>query len=206
MTQPKPVMSKGRLEAFSDGVIAVIITIIVLEMKAPHGDEPAALLPLIPVFMSYVLSFLYVGIYWNNHHHMFHATQRISGAVMWANLHLLFWLSLIPFVTAWMGENHFAAMPTALYGVILFFAAVAYTILQSVLVATEGQDSLLKAAIGKDFKGKLSMVAYASAIGLAFMWQWLAGLIYLLVALMWLIPDRRIERALERAVASRESR
>jgi uncharacterized membrane protein len=206
MTQPKPVMSKGRLEAFSDGVIAVIITIIVLEMKAPHGDEPAALLPLIPVFMSYVLSFLYVGIYWNNHHHMFHATQRISGAVMWANLHLLFWLSLIPFVTAWMGENHFAAMPTALYGVILFFAAVAYTILQSVLVATEGQDSLLKAAIGKDFKGKLSMVAYASAIGLAFMWQWLAGLIYLLVALMSLIPDRRIERALEGAVASRESR
>jgi len=206
MTQPKPVMSKGRLEAFSDGVIAVIITIIVLEMKAPHGDEPAALLPLIPVFMSYVLSFLYVGIYWNNHHHMFHATQRISGAVLWANLHLLFWLSLIPFVTAWMGENHFAAMPTALYGVILFCAAVAYTILQSVLVATEGQDSLLKAAIGKDFKGKLSMVAYASAIGLAFMWQWLAGLIYLLVALMWLIPDRRIERALESAVASRESR
>jgi uncharacterized membrane protein len=206
MTQPKPVMSKGRLEAFSDGVIAVIITIIVLEMKAPHGDEPAALLPLIPVFMSYVLSFLYVGIYWNNHHHMFHATQRISGAVLWANLHLLFWLSLVPFVTAWMGENHFAAMPTALYGVILFFAAVAYTILQSVLVATEGQDSLLKAAIGRDFKGKLSMVAYASAIGLAFMWQWLAGLIYLLVALMWLIPDRRIERALESAVASRESR
>ena len=206
MTQPKPVMSKGRLEAFSDGVIAVIITIIVLEMKAPHGDEPAALLPLIPVFMSYVLSFLYVGIYWNNHHHMFHATQRVSGAVLWANLHLLFWLSLIPFVTAWMGENHFAAMPTALYGVILFFAAVAYTVLQSVLVATEGQDSLLKAAIGKDFKGKLSMVAYASAIGLAFMWQWLAGLIYLLVALMWLIPDRRIERALEQAVVSRESR
>jgi uncharacterized membrane protein len=206
MSQPKPAMSKGRLEAFSDGVIAVIITIIVLEMKAPHGDEPAALLPLIPVFMSYVLSFLYVGIYWNNHHHLFHATQRVSGAVLWANLHLLFWLSLIPFVTAWMGENHFAAMPTAFYGVILFFAAVAYTILQSVLVATEGQDSLLKAAIGKDFKGKVSMVAYASAIGLAFMWQWLAGLIYLLVALMWLIPDRRIERALESAAASRELR
>jgi uncharacterized membrane protein len=196
MTQPKPVMSKGRLEAFSDAVIAVIITIIVLEMKAPHGDEPAALLPLIPVFMSYVLSFLYVGIYWNNHHHMFHATQRISGAVLWANLHLLFWLSLIPFVTAWMGENHFAAMPTALYGVILFFAAVAYTILQSVLVATEGQGSVLKAAIGRDLKGKLSMVAYASGIGLAFIWQWVAGLVYLLVALMWLIPDRRIERAL----------
>jgi uncharacterized membrane protein len=206
MTQPKPVMSKGRLEAFSDGVIAVIITIIVLEMKAPHGDEPAALLPLIPVFMSYVLSFLYVGIYWNNHHHLFHATQRISGAVLWANLHLLFWLSLIPFVTAWMGENHFAAMPTALYGVILLFAAVAYTILQSVLVATEGQDSLLKAAIGRDFKGKLSMLAYASAIGLAFVWQWVAGLLYLLVALMWLIPDRRIERALEQAVTMRDSR
>ena len=206
MTQPKPVMSKGRLEAFSDGVIAVIITIIVLEMKAPHGDEPAALLPLIPVFMSYVLSFLYVGIYWNNHHHLFHATQRIGGAVLWANLHLLFWLSLIPFVTAWMGENHFAAMPTALYGVILLFAAIAYTILQSVLVATEGQDSLLKAAIGRDFKGKLSMLAYASAIGLAFVWQWVAGLLYLLVALMWLIPDRRIERALEHAVTMRESR
>ena len=206
MTQPKPVMSKGRLEAFSDGVIAVIITIIVLEMKAPHGDEPVALLPLIPVFMSYVLSFLYVGIYWNNHHHLFHATQRISGAVLWANLHLLFWLSLIPFVTAWMGENHFAAMPTALYGVILLFAAIAYTILQSVLIATEGQDSLLKAAIGRDFKGKLSMLAYASAIGLAFVWQWVAGLLYLLVALMWLIPDRRIERALEHAVTMRESR
>jgi uncharacterized membrane protein len=205
MTQPKAVMSKGRLEAFSDGVIAVIITIIVLEMKAPHGDDAAALLPLIPVFMSYVLSFLYVGIYWNNHHHLFHAAQRVSGAVLWANLHLLFWLSLIPFVTAWMGENHFAAMPTALYGVILLLAAIAYTVLQRVLVATQGHDSLLEAAIGRDFKGKVSMLAYASAISVAFVWQWVAGMLYLLVALMWLIPDRRIERALEGAVSTRET-
>jgi uncharacterized membrane protein len=189
-------MGKSRVEAFSDGVIAIIITIMVLELKVPHGDDPAALVPLIPVLLSYVLSFVYVGIYWNNHHHMLHATRIVSGAVLWANLHLLFWLSLIPFVTGWMGENHFAAAPTALYGVILLMAAIAYTILQNVIVATEGHDSLLKTAIGKDFKGKLSLGAYSIAIATAFVSQWISGLLYVLVALMWLIPDRRIERAL----------
>ena len=196
MSQSRAVMSKGRLEAFSDGVIAVIITIMVLEMKAPHGEDAAALMPLIPVVMSYVLSYVYVGIYWNNHHHMFHATQHISGAVLWANLHLLFWLSLIPFVTAWMGENHFAPTPTALYGVILLLCAISYMVLQRVIIAAEGHHSVLREALGSDTKGKLSPVIYAIAIPLAYVSQWVAGGLYLLVALVWLIPDRRIERAL----------
>jgi uncharacterized membrane protein len=189
-------MGKGRIEAFSDGVIAIIITIMVLELKVPHGDDFHALLPLIPVLLSYVLSFVYVGIYWNNHHHMLHATRHISGAVLWANLHLLFWLSLIPFVTGWMGENHFAAAPTALYGVVLLMAALAYTILQTVIVAAEGDDSVLKAAVGRDVKGKLSLFGYLLAIATAFVSQWISGLLYVSVALMWLVPDRRIERRL----------
>ncbi len=196
MSPSRGVMSKSRVEAFSDGVIAIIITIMVLEMKAPHSAEPAALMPLIPVFMSYVLSFLYVGIYWNNHHHMLHATQRISGGVLWANLHLLFWLSLIPFVTAWMGENHFAAAPIALYGVVLLMAAIAYTVLQAMIVRSEGRDSVLRAALGNDVKGKVSPFLYAVAIPSAFVSQWIAGGLYVAVALAWLVPDRRIERAL----------
>jgi uncharacterized membrane protein len=189
-------MGKGRIEAFSDGVIAIIITIMVLELKVPHGEDFPALLPLIPVLLSYVLSFVYVGIYWNNHHHMLHATRHISGTVLWANLHLLFWLSLIPFVTGWMGENHFAAAPMALYGAVLLMAAIAYTILQTMIVAAEGDDSVLKAALGRDVKGKLSLIAYLLAIAAAFVSQWISGLLYVAVALMWLIPDRRIERKL----------
>ncbi len=190
-------MGKSRIEAFSDGVIAIIITIMVLEMKVPHGDSAAALMPLVPVLLSYILSFLYVGIYWNNHHHMFHATRHVSGAVLWANLHLLFWLSLIPFVTAWMGENHFAAAPTGLYGVILLMAAIAYTVLQRTIMRTEGPDSVLRAALGRDVKGKVSPLLYALAIPTAFVAPWVSGSIYVFVALMWLIPDRRIERALD---------
>jgi len=189
-------MGKNRLEAFSDGVLAIIITIMVLEMKVPHGDTLPALLPLLPVFLSYVLSFVYLGIYWNNHHHMLHATQKVSGAVLWANLHLLFWLSLIPFVTGWMGENHFTAAPSALYGVVLLMAAVAYYVLQHTIIASQGRDSVLKVAIGSDWKGKLSVVAYAIAIPAAFLAPAIAGAIYVLVAILWLVPDRRIERAL----------
>jgi uncharacterized membrane protein len=189
-------MSKNRLEAFSDGVLAIIITIMVLELKVPHGEDARALVPLLPVFLSYVLSFIYVGIYWNNHHHMLHATRRTSGAVLWANLHLLFWLSLIPFVTGWMGENHFAPMPTSLYGVVLLMAAIAYTILQTTIVAADGHDSLVRRAVGSDRKGKLSIVAYAIAIPAAFVSQWIASALYVCTALMWLIPDRRIERVL----------
>ncbi len=189
-------MHKTRLEAFSDGVLAIIITIMVLEMKVPHGEDLAALQPLLPVFFSYVLSFLYVGIYWNNHHHMLQAAQRVSGGVLWANLHLLFWLSLFPFVTGWMGENHFAALPTALYGIVLLMAAIAYWILARAIIATEGADSLLAKAMGKDLKGNLSVALYALAIPLAFFNQWLAQALYVAVALMWLLPDRRIERSL----------
>jgi len=189
-------VQKNRLEAFSDGVIAIIITIMVLEMKVPHGAELAALRPLVPVFLSYVLSFIYIGIYWNNHHHLLHATQQVSGPIMWANLHLLFWQSLIPFVTGWMGENHFAALPTALYGFVLLMAAVAYLILQTAIILKQGRDSLLAGAFGRDFKGKLSLACYVLAIGLAFVNRWLAGALYVLVAMMWLIPDRRIERVL----------
>ena len=188
-------MRKNRLEAFSDGVIAIIITIMVLELKVPHGAEFAALKPLLPVFLGYVLSFIYVGIYWNNHHHLLHAARHVSGGIMWANLHLLFWLSLIPFVTGWMGENHFAALPTALYGVVLLRAAVAYVILQKAIVATLGRDSALATALGSDWKGKVSLACYVAAIGLAFVNQWLSDALYVLVAAMWLLPDRRVERA-----------
>ena len=189
-------MGKGRLEAFSDGVIAIIITIMVLEMKVPHGDDLSALLPLLPVFFSYVLSFVYVGIYWNNHHHMLHSVQHVSGAMLWANLHLLFWLSLFPFVTGWTGENHFAAWPTALYGVVLFMAALAYWILQNTIIRQQGEGSVLAKAVGRDFKGKLSPVIYITAIPLAFVNTWLANGLFVLVAIMWIVPDRRIERVL----------
>lgn len=189
-------MGKNRFEAFSDGVIAIIITIMVLEMKVPHGDSLAALAPLLPVFLSYVLSFIYLGIYWNNHHHMIHAIHAVDGSILWANLHLLFWLSLVPFVTGWMGENHFAALPTALYGVVLLMAAVAYYILELRIIALQGEHSLLKKAIGKDWKGKLSPLLYITAILLAFRWEAVAQLIYASVACLWLVPDRRIERVL----------
>jgi TMEM175 potassium channel family protein len=191
-------MSKNRLEAFSDGVIAIIITIMVLELKVPHGADPSALQPLFYIFVSYVLSFVYLGIYWNNHHHMLHATRRVSGTILWANLHLLFWLSLVPFVTGWMGENHFAPAPTALYGVVLLLAGIAYLILQRAILASEGPGSLLATALGTDLKGKLSPVLYLIAIPLAFVEEALSGALYAFVALMWLIPDRRIERVLGR--------
>jgi uncharacterized membrane protein len=189
-------MGKGRLEAFSDGVIAIIITIMVLELKVPHGDTLQTLTPLWPVFLSYVLSFVYLAIYWNNHHHLLHTTQQVSAAVLWANLHLLFWLSLVPFVTGWMGENQFTAAPTALYGVVLLLAGVAYYILQQAIIAAQGKGSVLKKALGRDWKGKLSLVAYATAIPAAFVWPAVAWSIYAGVALVWLVPDRRIERAL----------
>ncbi|HET8830604.1 MAG TPA: TMEM175 family protein [Casimicrobiaceae bacterium] len=188
-------MTKGRMEAFSDGVIAVIITILVLELKVPHGESIDALAPVLPVFLSYVLSFIYVGIYWNNHHHMLHATRRVTGPVLWANLHLLFWLSLVPFTTAWMGENHFSAAPSALYGFVLLMAAIAYWMLQQRIIASEGGDSFLRKAIGGDWKGKLSPVLYAIAIPMSFWTHWVAQAIYVFVALIWLIPDRRIEDA-----------
>jgi uncharacterized membrane protein len=188
-------MGKTRLEAFSDGVIAIIITIMVLELKVPHGSDFESLLPLLPVFLSYVLSFVYLGIYWNNHHHMLHTVQHVSGGILWANLHLLFWLSLIPFVTGWMGENHFAALPTALYGVVLLMAAVAYWILQNFIIAASGgRESLLAKAVGNDRKGKISPLLYAIAIAAAFWNQWFSDALYVLVAIMWLVPDRRIER------------
>ena len=189
-------MGKNRLEAFSDGVIAIIITIMVLEMKIPHGDSLQTLAPLAPVFMSYVLSFVYVGIYWNNHHHMLHACKRVTGGILWANLHLLFWLSLFPFVTGWMGENHFAAAPSALYGGVLLAAGIAYVILQQAIIASQGKESSLKTAIGRDWKGKLSLVLYACGIVLTFFWPWLAQLLYVTVAVIWLVPDRRIEKSL----------
>jgi len=189
-------MGKGRLEAFSDGVIAIIITIMVLELKVPHGEGLDTLVPLLPVFLSYVLSFVYIGIYWNNHHHMLHATHKVTGPVLWANLHLLFWLSLVPFVTGWMGENHFAAAPAALYGCVMLMAAIAYWILQQMIIAAEGPDSLLKKAVKGDWKGKLSPVAYVAAIPAAFWSPWISLGLYVLVALIWLVPDRRIERVL----------
>lgn len=191
-------MDKGRVEAFSDGVIAIIITIMVLELKVPHGETSGALQPLVPVFLSYVLSFLYVGIYWNNHHHMFQAASRVSGTALWANLHLLFWLSLFPFATGWMGENHFATVPTALYGAVLLMAALAYWLLQGALIAAQGDDDLLRRAIGSDWKGKVSPLLYVAAIGATFITPWLSQAIYVGIALLWLIPDRRIERALRR--------
>jgi uncharacterized membrane protein len=189
-------MSKGRLEAFSDGVIAIIITIMVLELKVPHGTDWAALQPLLPVLLSYVLSFVYIGIYWNNHHHLLQAAGRVNGVILWANLHLLFWLSLVPFVTAWMGENHFAALPVALYGVVMLLAGTAYYILARALAAHHGKDSKLAVAIGKDYKGLLSLVIYALAIVLAGRYTWVAFSLYVVVALIWFIPDRRIERVI----------
>jgi uncharacterized membrane protein len=190
-------MGKGRMEAFSDGVIAIIITIMVLELRVPHGDDFAMLAALWPKFLSYVLSFIYVGIYWNNHHHMLHAAGRVSASVLWANLHLLFWLSLFPFATGWMGENHFAPLPTALYGLVLLLAAIAYWLLQQAIIAAQGPESVLQRAVGSDWKGKLSPVFYLTAIPAAF---WLTGLslaLYVGVALLWLVPDRRISRVLD---------
>ncbi|MEP6920219.1 MAG: TMEM175 family protein [bacterium] len=189
-------MTKTRVEAFSDGVVAIIITIMVLELKVPHGTDLAALRPLLPVMLSYVLSFIYVGIYWSNHHHLFQATQHVSGGVLWANLHLLFWLSLTPFVTSWMGENHFAAWPVALYGAVLFASSIAYFILARALVQLHGEQSTLATALHGDFKGKISSVIYFVAIPLAFVQPWMACALYILVAIMWLIPDRRIEKTL----------
>ncbi len=189
-------MGKNRLEAFSDGVLAIIITIMVLELRAPHTESLAALKPLLPVFMAYVLSFLYIAIYWNNHHHLLHTVQHVSASILWANMHLLFWLSLIPFATAWMGENHFTATPAALYGFILLMAALAYWLLTKAIIRSHGPDSVLAKAVGADVKGYGSMLMYAIAIPLAFYMEFLAGIIYLLVALWWLIPDRRIERNL----------
>jgi uncharacterized membrane protein len=194
-------MGSGRLEAFSDGVLAIIITIMVLELKVPHGTDLPALAPLIPVFLSYVLSFIYVGIYWSNHHHLLQAVKHVNGRTLWANLNLLFWLSLIPFVTGWMGENPLAAWPVALYGVVLLCAAVAYFVLTRVLISHHGRDSALAKALGKDFKGKGSMVFYAAAIPLSFVSPWLACGLYVVVAVMWLIPDRRIEQALTESAA-----
>ncbi|MEQ1506265.1 MAG: TMEM175 family protein [Myxococcota bacterium] len=188
-------MGTARLEAFSDGVIAILITILVLELKVPHGDDLHALEPLLPVFLTYVLSFVYLGIYWNNHHHMLHATQHVNGPVLWANLHLLFWLSLVPFTTGWMGENHFAALPTAAYGCVLLMCAIAYTLLQVAIVRLHGPSSPIARALGADWKGKLSLALYVAAIGLAFVQEWLADALYVAVAAIWFIPDRRLEPA-----------
>lgn len=189
-------MDKNRVEAFSDGVLAIVITIMVLELKVPHQATLTALKPLLPVFLTYVLSFIYLGIYWNNHHHLLKAARRVTGAMMWANLHLLFWLSLFPFVTGWMGENHFTTAPTAVYGTVLLLAGIAYYILQSAIITEQGHNSKLAAAIGRDLKGKVSPLCYAVAIGLAFVSPWISNAIYVFVALIWLVPDRRIERAL----------
>lgn len=190
-------MERDRLAAFSDGVIAIIITIMVLELKVPHGADFSALAELLPVFLSYVLSFIYVAIYWNNHHHMLHTAPHVTGSILWANTHLLFWLSLIPFSTAWMGENHFATLPTAFYGVILLCAAIAYYILQSVIVHSQGKHSVLARAIGNDIKGKMSPILYCTGIGASFIEPWIANGLYALVAIIWLIPDKRIERTLK---------
>ncbi|RUP35311.1 MAG: DUF1211 domain-containing protein [Curvibacter sp.] len=187
-------MGKTRLEAFSDGVFAIIITIMVLELKVPHDTTPAALLELLPVFLSYVLSFVYVGIYWNNHHHMLHTCKHVTGAILWSNLHLLFWLSLLPFATGWMGENHFASLPTALYGLVLLAAAVAYYILQQTIISSQGEHSVLRRAVGRDWKGKASPLLYLLGVALTMANPWLGQALYVLVALMWLIPDQRIER------------
>jgi uncharacterized membrane protein len=196
-------MPKERLTAFSDGVVAIIITIMVLELKVPHGTEWSALGQLAPVFASYVLSFIYVGIYWNSHHHLMHTSERVNGTILWANLHLLFWLSLIPFATGWFGENHFAPQPTALYGIALLMPAIAYFLLQKAIVAQQGTQSALAHALGSDFKGKISPFLYLAAIALSFVATWAAQAIYVLVALMWLVPDRRIERALQQEASAK---
>ena len=193
-------MNKTRLEAFSDGVIAILITIMVLELRAPHVPNLTALAELTPKFLSYIMSFVYLGIYWNNHHHMLHLTDRINGKILWANLHLLFWLSLVPFTTAWMGENHFAPLPMAAYGATLLLAATAYTLLQTEIIAQQGPNSRLRAAVRQDRKGKISMLLYVAAIPLAFVHQLIAGAIYVTVALIWLVPDRRIEHELDRTL------
>ena len=190
-------MGKNRLEAFSDGVLAIIITIMVLELKVPHGEELADLFALAPVFLSYVLSFAYVGIYWNNHHHLLHAVKRVSASMLWANLHLLFWLSLFPFTTGWMGENHFATWPVVIYGANLLAAAAAYTILVQTIIRNHGQDSDIAKAIGSDFKGKVSLAAYLAAVAVAFFNPWISGGLYIAVALLWFVPDRRIERMMK---------
>jgi uncharacterized membrane protein len=192
-----PFMNTHRLEAFTDGVLAIVITIMVLELKIPHSPNLEALRPLLPALLSYLLSFVYVAIYWNNHHHMLHATKHINGPALWANMHLLFWLSLIPFVTGWMGENSFAPIPTAFYGLVLLLAAIAYFLLQRTLIAQEGASSMLGQAIGRDFKGKLSIVLYLLAVPMALYTVWPAELLYFLVALIWILPDRRIERRLQ---------
>lgn len=196
-------MGKGRLEAFSDGVIAIIITIMVLEMKPPHGADLESLKAVIPVFLSYVLSFIFVGIYWNNHHHMLHASTKVTGGILWANLHLLFWLSLSPFVTSWMGENRFAPAPVALFGFVLLMSGIAYYILSLNLISSEGKDSPLAHALGKDVKGKASILIYSLSVPLSFVNQWIAVSLYILVAIMWFIPDRRIERILHPNEASK---
>jgi uncharacterized membrane protein len=194
-------MRTNRIEAFSDGVIAIIITVMVLEMKVPHGTDWNALVGVLPAFLTYVMSFVYLGIYWNNHHHMMHLCDGVNGRTLWANMHLLFWLSLVPFTTGWMGENHFAARPTALYGGVLVMAAVAYSILQATIISQQGKESQLKQAVGKDVKGKMSILLYLAAIGLSFENRWIAIALYVLVALIWLVPDRRIERHLETSTA-----
>lgn len=193
-------MNTNRLQAFSDGVIAIIITIMVLEMRVPHGGDIASLIPLIPVFISYVLSFIYIGIYWNNHHHLLHASHKVNGAVLWANLHLLFWLSLTPFVTGWMGENDFAHWPAAIYGMVLFFASIAYYILVRTLVALHGKDSTIALALGKDLKGKISTFIYALAIALSFVHSGISLILYAFVAVMWLVPDTRIEKVVKEEI------
>jgi uncharacterized membrane protein len=189
-------MGTGRLEAFSDGVIAIIITIMVLDLKVPHATDLASLKPVLPVFLSYVMSFIYLGIYWNNHHHFFHVVQRVNGSILWANLHLLFWLSIVPFTTGWLGENHAAPLPTAVYGGVLLMAAIAYFLMQTIIIRAEGPTSILAQAVGRDVKGKLSPLLYLAGIALAFWKTWAADAIYVTVALMWLVPDRRIERVL----------
>lgn len=188
------VMNKNRLEAFSDGVIAIIITIMVLELKVPHGDGFDQLLPLIPVVLSYILSFVYIGIYWNNHHHMMHTCQKVTGGILWANLHLLFWLSLVPFTTGWAGENHFSSAPALLYGIVLFMAAIAYYILQRSIIASQGKDSILKKAVGNDWKGKVSPIIYLLALAVSYWSPNISLALYVLVALIWVVPDRRIEK------------
>lgn len=196
-------MTKSRMEAFSDGVIAILITIMVLELAVPEGDDLRALQPLVPIFLTYVLSFIFLGIYWNNHHHMLHTCKHVRGTTLWANMHLLFWLSLIPFTTGWMGENHFAAMPTAVYGFVLLMAAVAYYILQQVIIAGQGEQSVLKRAVGGDWKGKASPILYVLGILAAFLSPWISQMVYATVAIIWLVPDRRIEDALIAGSVSR---
>jgi uncharacterized membrane protein len=190
-------MNRTRLEAFSDGVLAIIITIMVLEIKVPHGNDFSVLKPLIPIVLSYVLSFIYIGIYWNNHHHMMHTVKHVNGSILWANLHLLFWLSLVPFTTGWVGENHFDPIPMALYGIVLLMAAIAYFILQTQIIKAQGENSILARAVGSDIKGKMSPILYTLAIASTFVNEWISGGFYILVALIWLIPDKRIETILK---------